>query len=363
MRDDERKNVLESLDLYSQGDLKRLVSELVSREVVSKGNDIFDHDNPIERIMTIFDQNTQEVKSVIEEVELDSIFKYGTLFKMTNEVEIAESFFAPVNKNSHDLSAPLKPTLHEIDGVYILKFTKILEGASLDSEGDPIKSIARYPMIAMFYPKSNMVEIRVNATSSILQNRENNFYYNRINDIKTEVETQYGIELEPIDLYQLVEDIEREVGQDKGSEELNSPKVSSQKMHMSSGGQATLDSGYDTEDIILPILGELKNIITDNQDLFEESDTGTKIRELLNDFIKDTEETSDLPWRSLRWYNNVKAKTLQVKFLFDHDTNRDFTMMQLYYNSRKMEGMIYVSKYLINKFEQYYGKNDPTTTS
>lgn len=120
-------------------------------------------------------------------------------------------------------------------------------------------------------------------------------------------------------------------------------------MFLSTGGNATLASGNYSDDVILPILGELKEIIKKNADIFDVDTTGRKIKELLNDYINDAENTADLPWVSLRWANEVKSKSIQVKFIASNSDIKDFSLMQFYNNSRGIEGMIYVAKYLIEK--------------
>ena len=177
-----------------------------------------------------------------------------------------------------------------------------------------------------------------------MQNEERDFYHKKIAEVRTGIETQLGVNLEPVDLYTLTNFI--------SEQKEDGVKVSSQKMELASGGNATLDSGVDSEEIILPILGELIKIIDDNANLFSDNDTSLKIKDLLEEFISETIETSELPWMSLRWPNQVKAKSIQVKFIFNHYSSYDYTMMQFYNNSRGMEGMGYVADYLIQQLKK-----------
>ena len=105
----------------------------------------------------------------------------------------------------------------------------------------------------------------------------------------------------------------------------------------------------------MPILGELDAIIKDNSYLFEANEECQQIKQLLEDFIKDTEETSELPWRSLRWPNEIKRRVIQVKFNFVNllsGNSNDFTLMEYYTNGRGSEGMNYVTKYIIEKYRE-----------
>ncbi|HEL0588220.1 TPA: hypothetical protein TUT23_001951, partial [Streptococcus equi subsp. zooepidemicus] len=205
---------------------------------------------------------------------------------------------------------------------------------------------ARYPMLAVYYPKYNIVEIRVHTISSFLRNNENDFYNERISEVRRDFESKFSVNLDAISLDKVVNYI---------AEKDSAVKVSSQKMQLANGGDATLNSSQSSDETVLPILGELSAIINDNADLFGKNQECQQIRQLLEDFIKDTEETSELPWRSLRWPNEIKKRSIQVKFNFVNllSTNsNDFTLMEYYTNGRGMEGMNYVTTYIIEKYKE-----------
>ena len=344
------QNIKDSLEMYSQTELRRLVSDLTSIGLVAKTTNLFNSDAILVEdktdkriIFDTLDSNFTDTFKVIDSFEINKLYKYGTMFYVNSIDGISEDFFLPFKLENEEITTP-NTTLHMVNGRFILKIIQILHGVKLGSNNEPIRYTNRYPMIAIFHPESKIVEIKVHTISSVLQNEERDFYHKKIAEVRTGIETQLGVNLEPVDLYTLT-------NFNKKKKE-DGVKVSSQKMELASGGNATLDSGVDSEEIILPILGELIKIIDDNANLFSDNDTSLKIKDLLEEFISETIETSELPWMSLRWPNQVKAKSIQVKFIFNHYSSYDYTMMQFYNNSRGMEGMGYVADYLIQQLKK-----------
>lgn len=114
-------------------------------------------------------------------------------------------------------------------------------------------------------------------------------------------------------------------------------------MLLVSGSQATLDSA-DSETIILPILGELKQLIEDNDDLFSQS---PDIKLLLENFIVETEEEAHLPWITFTWNNRIKSKRIQIKFVL---SDQEYTLLNYYHHSRGRGGMYDATKCLLEKY-------------
>lgn len=117
-------------------------------------------------------------------------------------------------------------------------------------------------------------------------------------------------------------------------------------MLLSSGSQAILDSN-DAETIILPILGELKQLIELNEELFSKSNDTLAIQALLEEFISDTELKSDLPWITFTWDNKIKSKKIQVKFIL---SEYPYTMMSYYGHSKERGGMNDVVESLLKEY-------------
>lgn len=131
-------------------------------------------------------------------------------------------------------------------------------------------------------------------------------------------------------------------------------KLSAQYMKLPNGGNAQLEVGNNQE-YILPFIGELRAMISDNQ---AELEKVPSFRDSLEQFMFEMEEMSDYPWIELVWENEIKTRSNHVKFVFNH-MNMPYCLIQYYYNNVLigMERMNHVVKYIINH------KNDnPTPT-
>ena len=118
----------------------------------------------------------------------------------------------------------------------------------------------------------------------------------------------------------------KNIGDDDTVEDI---KLISQYMNMKNGSKAELNVG-DNEEYVLPIIGELKNIMND---LKEELDKNLKIKDALEQFIYEKEETTDYPWIEILFLNKERIKTRNnhVKFVFNY-MNKNYTLITYYYN-------------------------------
>lgn len=343
-----KEDVKNTIDMLTQSDLNRLIKELKLKGEINKEDKEINSQN--DNIRELLKQKVEEINDIniiFDNFENNKLFKYGAMFKVTEEKSIDEDFFSPMKANI-GTSVTNELALFESEDLFILKTVQILNGIKLsnnDENAQTLRYSSRFPIIAIVYPETSVIDIKVHTAPSILRGNNNNFYYEKINAMRTQIENQFGINLEPLEMFSVVNDIIEN--------DIDDVKVSSQKMDFTSGANAVLSaSKMEAEEILLPIIGELSKIIKDNNDLFEANESSKQIFDLLNDFIMETKDTSDLPWISLTWLNSVKTRMIQVKFLFDNYSNYDFTMLQFYNNSRGLEGMIYVAKFLINSIKE-----------
>lgn len=90
-----------------------------------------------------------------------------------------------------------------------------------------------------------------------------------------------------------------------------------QMMDMGKAGQAELTASKDT-DYILPFVGELRELIDENKELFEDS---PEIRKLLEDYLNEKEVTASYPYVYLMWKNAIITKQFIVKVTFSFFEN------------------------------------------
>ncbi|WP_142316027.1 hypothetical protein [Bacillus toyonensis] len=302
-------------------------------------------------------ENDNKVLKKIEENEYHNAYKYSTLFKVNElpkgkiesleELNKIQTFSVDSEENDilfKDHFSDIIPTKFENEEVIILKFSRVLTGY-LAAGGDNRRTV-KTPILVVFFKDFNVVEIRFDKVKGFLKNNDEYFYPKQVTMVKEWLEENLEIELEEINLSPIIEYISN----------LEDPEVnvSAQAMNLRTGAKAVLDAG-ENDQYVLPLLGELKGIIKANEELFIKNEHTLNIKDILENFIFETEESSDLPWISLTWRNGtVKSKAVKVKFSFNF-MGQEYTLLQYYGNNSEMERMNNVTRYIIeNKrvFEQ-----------
>ena len=107
---------------------------------------------------------------------------------------------------------------------------------------------------------------------------------------------------------------------DKQNEDV---KMYKQMMQMSSGGAAELTAA-ESSDYVLPFIGEIRELIDENEDLFNEA---PEIKQLLTQYLNDKEATASYPYIYVKWVKPVESQSYIVKITFDY-LSRRYTLLQ-----------------------------------
>ncbi|MGX7047174.1 hypothetical protein ACWN83_09135 [Pseudolactococcus plantarum] len=271
-------------------------------------------------------------------IQSSKSFKYSAIFELHDDIEIKEI----VNKITKG-NTILNSTIRNVSKINDYKATK-LNGAMiftflLDGQkiiNDVIKKFkTTYSAVVKLWEneidgnKRKFIEIDVDSVGLYFRMENNDFFGNMIGSIAGYLEQCIGLSLDPIDFFSTLEYIK---DMDENGKNKSIAKVSAQKMVLDTGSQAVLDSS-ESENIVLPILGDLKKIMEVNNELFSKS---PKIKQLLDSFISDTELTSHLPWITFIWDDKIKSKKIQVKFdLSDYP----YTLLNYYNHKKGRKGM------------------------
>lgn len=358
--------------------LKRLEAEcLISNEEdlltngqlsvdVSNDNDSEDIDETFvenvhfEKIQKAVTNNVRCI-SVIEKMEYELSYKYATLFELNHSLDDNVNNLIDkgliINSESEDFTGDLcsnfdnldriKPSFKRVsDEVTALKYSHTITGY-LRSDGDNKRTI-KYPILVLIHKNLNVLEVRLDIIKGHFKNGDEYFYAKEIKIVKDWIEKLFSIELIPLNLQPIIDYISK-----KESPEVN---VTAQAMNLKTGSKAVLDTGVNDE-FILPLLGEFKNLIKENEELFNSNQQTQEILDKLETFIFETEETSDLPWISLSWAHQTKSKILKVKFSFNYK-GQIYDLLQYYGSNAEMERMNDVTKYLIENKREYENEND-----
>lgn len=98
------------------------------------------------------------------------------------------------------------------------------------------------------------------------------------------------------------------------------------------------------ENYILPIIGELKEILNDHRN---DLDKCPALKESLEQFMFENDELSECTWIEIMWENEIKVRSIRVKFIFNYK-NRMYCLLQHYYSNVLvgMERMNHVVRYI-----------------
>ncbi|MEY9096272.1 hypothetical protein [Paenibacillus sp. RC84] len=290
-----------------------------------------------------------ESDNVLKEIEKREFFKSYHFAAIFNATPKDDNIFTELEKSTkvvnfkspdykHDAifdnqleSAKTIPTRLGIGNVSLLKFSKLLTGYTQTGEKRQIK----YNVLGVYFSHLGVLEIRFDKVRNIFQQEDELFYHNQVEFVVKWFREVAKFELENINLAAIINFINK-----KDQDEVI---IHSQAMSMSTGAKAELYTGQ-TGNSVLPLLGELKELIRLHEDLFEES---PKIKDILDKFIAETESTSDLPWISLRWKGDDKNEGTVVKFRHNYE-NKGYTLLSYYGRQTIMEKMDYVTKYIID---------------
>lgn len=289
----------------------------------------------------------QHEKAIIlfEEWEYDKDYKYSTLFtsatfdQLVEKVKSNGEYKLSVNEKSESsrmfqgLQSPLVQTHQEL---MILKFN--LKFAAVD----PLTTkelLLKYPVLAVFHTEEKLIEFRFDGLKRVYmpEKREQTFYSDLIKDILTYFSTKLDCQLHPLELDFLITEAKKTTQ--------TAVRLMAQYMKLPSGGNAQLEVGNNLN-YILPIIGELKELIDNN--LLELEKTPS-FKNALDQFIFENEELSDYSWVEIMWENEIKTRSIRVKFIFNY-RNYPYCLLQHYYNNVLigMERMNHVTRYISN---------------
>ncbi|WP_422657355.1 hypothetical protein ACK8P5_16535 [Paenibacillus sp. EC2-1] len=333
-----QENLLKSME-------KRAVLLLKKRAKTPQNSNILDLSEVEETLdqISMAIENEEEAIKYFERNEFHKSYKYSAVFYVDNiDVDLINSlqereevidFFD--SEQYHDISSGdhrvTKPTNYFIGNVMMFKFSKVLTGFI---PGSGVKKQIKYPIIGVYFKKMNVLEIRLDSTRPMFRQSEL-FYEEQINLVLDWFEENLKCNFRKINFPPIIEYIK--------THKQNEVVVDAQSMCFKNGSKAVLENGIN-ENYVLPLLGELKELIKVNQDTFDKS---PEIKKLIETFITETETLSDLPWVTLVW----KSDKTKVKFKFGA-TDDDYTILQYYGRQSDMEKMNDVTKYIIENQEE-----------
>ncbi len=271
---------------------------------------------------------TTTMKSFIsfyEALEYKKLYKYSVPFfyeageksidEVLKEMQIAvfkNEIYQPeyvIDRNLNE-SAPIA---YVEDGIYFIKF--VLQKAYQQS--DTFEQIDyRYPIVIYINPSINILEVRYDSMRYSYNEQIDRDAYSKIVFYCTDwIKDNFGMKLfrcEHMDTIKIINDIQN-----------TEVRMYKQMMEMKAGGSAELTAS-ENGDYMLPFLGEIRELIDENEELFAEAD---EIRQLLLQYLNEKEATASYPYIYVKWIKPVETKSYIVKITFDY-FNGKITLLQ-----------------------------------
>lgn len=288
-----------------------------------------------QQLIKCIEQNSRS-EAIFEEWEFTKDYKYSVLFS----AEDFDTLIMAVSTNSAPFTKCAAPLHNEMfspqyfdydDKIALLKFNRKFEAVHPQTTEE---LFVRYPIVVAFHKIEKLVEVRFDSLKQYFMENTTSFYAIIIDDVCEYFRKNYSCDLMTLDLDFLVATVQKE-----GAE----VRLVAETMNMANGAYAQLDVGKN-EEYVLPFIGELKQMLAEYPEEFEQVPA---LKEAFEQFIFEKEATSDFPWIELLWENEIKTRSIHVKFTFNY-CQRGYCLLQHYFNSALigMERMNSVVKFI-----------------
>lgn len=260
-----------------------------------------------------------------EELEYKKLYKYSVPFfynttEKTIDDVLTEKQIKVFDRDCYQPDYVIDRNLKEAcpvvmieNGKYFVKF--VLQKVYLQSETfDQI--VYRYPIIIYINPSINILEVRYDSMRYSYNEQVDRDSYSKIVTACIEwIRDTLELELfvcEHADTIKIINDIQN-----------TEVRMYKQMMSMKSGASAELTASDDGE-YLLPFIGELRELIDENEELFNEAD---EVKQLLLQYLHEKEATASYPYIHVKWVKPVEAQSYIVKLTFDYFYNK-YTLLQ-----------------------------------
>lgn len=223
------------------------------------------------------------------------------------------------------------PTIKRLNDEIFMKFSYLLIDRSENQRGS-----IKYTVLAKINIKENILEISFDKVGNGFKNQKD-FYANMIDRVLSRVEELLEVKVNHIDFKAVINYIKSEK---------DDVSIYAVKMHRD-GKVAYLDT-QSSEDLTMPILGELTTFIKDNKDIIQANDETIELGRRLGEFIEGIEVLSDYPSVKMTW------PKLGIKLGVEHNyKEREYSFFMFFDElADNRERMDYVRKYLIDSLEE-----------
>ncbi len=173
----------------------------------------------------------------------------------------------------------------------------------------------RYPIVVYVNEENQILEVRYDAIKYNNSVFQNGAYENMLMECINWLQEKLHLKLYLCEHSNILPIIN-----DKQNEDV---KIYKQLMQMDTGASAELTASEST-DYVLPFIGELKELISENEELFNQAED---IKNILLQYLDDKEATASYPYIYIKWVKPVESESYIVKIIFEYFSQR-YTLLQ-----------------------------------
>ena len=275
--------------------------------------------------------DSKEAVKILEDWEFIKNYKYSVIYTVESNFEdlilniTNSSNIIKKNKISDECGYmfdfekfdSLEPIIRENNDTKLLFLKYNLKFEAIHPQTQE-EMLVKYPLLVIIHKAENLIEFRFDNLNKIFFFGNKRFYLELVYKTADHFNRTFNADIIPLDLDFMI-------AKSKNHDKI---KLIAQYIKTADGGHARLEVG-NNEKYILPFIGELNLLMQENKSEF---DKAPFIKGLLEQFIHEKEETSDYPWITVLWENEIKTRSTQVKFTFNY-ANGNFCLLQHYYNN------------------------------
>lgn len=293
-------------------------------------------------------KKSEHAVKVAEYFDYIKSYRYSVVMKVAaplKENKVAEltasgilKEFQEDNTDCYDVlgtQTELPSTVCYVNDANEYRFKICFKIEKFDTDGNVINR--KFSVLIVAHKSTGLIEIRYDSIPSYIRNNDM-FYLICINKALGWIQNTLNLSITDKDapserMRYIVEN--REILRSTGE-----AIISGQGMKFGNGSSADLFVGT-SESGVLPLVGELRQFLSDNEEAFREV---PELQKALEDFLSEKEQDSDLPWLSLRL--TYRGKKIEIKYTTEMYGMGMCRIMFIENTKYDAEAMSYAIKYI-----------------
>lgn len=313
-----KEYLLPTVAVYNKRTQDYLINKLIEKKII-----IDEEIDKKDKIKPSIKQSENMIIAAIEEIGIPAIkileewefirdYQYSVLYKthllkkeeILDKIESAQlKTFSTESKELEEINTIIcNPTVYIGEDIIILKFAL---GKKCINPDTTEEKKYKYSINTVIHLNTQLIEVRYNPINGLFIDDYKGFYKKNLSAVKAWMNKYLGIKMDKFIIDPIIDKLKKDTDL----------RLEGQDMRFSDGSKACLEVGSNIT-YTLPLLGELINIMQENQDEF---DKAIAIKQILETWITSKEDEADYNWVCICWPDENKRKTYDVKVRFHYD--------------------------------------------